>query len=287
MTQPYVPHLFISIGLTGAYLTLRETHLNYYANQGNYGNAVVNGVYQGRTEESSHHLFNLSQDADEALRKAQEHAEKTGLVLSTTGDELKEQMREIKRTTAEELERREQARLAAEQEWAQKIEREREGYYQKIAQGIYPLGFYQNQAFREAPVGYINWLIDNKDQFEDEVMADLAAAVEKECADLILPKPDPELTLGKPKQRMELDVIVVRRATFYRQNFFGGFDQVEKVCVITLVDEHFGACVLSMTPSFDAEVGQRFKIKATVKSHDEYKGQAQTRVQRIKILETK
>jgi hypothetical protein len=57
----FVPRLFIGIGLTNAYFTLRETylHTSYVPGEGQWGN-FVNGVYQGQviTEVRSHHHFN-------------------------------------------------------------------------------------------------------------------------------------------------------------------------------------------------------------------------------------
>ena len=53
---------------------------------------------------------------------------------------------------------------------------------------------------------------------------------------------------------------------------------------IVIMRDDSGACVVSKG-AFYAEVGEKLTIKATVKEHDEYKGQAQTRVMRVKILE--
>jgi hypothetical protein len=44
------------------------------------------------------------------------------------------------------------------------------------------------------------------------------------------------------------------------------------------------ACLLAKG-KFNAQVGEKLKIKATVKRHDEYKGQPQTVVNRVKVIE--
>ena len=94
----FVPHLYIGVGETGAFFTLRETYLHErYANGCRY------------TEVRSFHHFNLSQDADEAFEKARAFAERNLIQLNTTREQLTEQMRDIQRANAEELERRERA----------------------------------------------------------------------------------------------------------------------------------------------------------------------------------
>lgn len=100
--RQFVPHLFIGVGLTGAYFTLRMTNLRYIPGEGPMGNAIVNGVYQGTVEVGSEHLFNLSQDADEAFEKAQA-AQEMALRLSSTRESLDQEMREIQRATAEQM----------------------------------------------------------------------------------------------------------------------------------------------------------------------------------------
>jgi len=54
--------------------------------------------------------------------------------------------------------------------------------------------------------------------------------------------------------------------------------------IISMVDDETGACIISKSTSFSAETGDKLTFKATVKAHDDYKGQAQTVVQRIKVL---
>ena len=52
-----------------------------------------------------------------------------------------------------------------------------------------------------------------------------------------------------------------------------------------MIDRATGACLVSKSGAFYAEEGEELKIKATVKEHAEYLGQAQTVVQRIAVLE--
>ena len=103
----YQPHLFIDIGKTYAFFTLRETYLHVV-----YGKDPVMGTgYVKGTEVRSHHLVNLSQDPQEAFDKAQDYARDMQMSLANKSPvELKKALRDIKRSNAEEM----QARLVAE-----------------------------------------------------------------------------------------------------------------------------------------------------------------------------
>lgn len=106
----YTPHLFIGIGHTYAFFTLRETYLHVvYGKDPTTGAAIIRG-----TEVRSFHHFNLSQDPQEAFEKAQSCAKQMGLTLSNKNPiELEKALRDIKRSNAEEM----HAKLVA-QAWA-------------------------------------------------------------------------------------------------------------------------------------------------------------------------
>lgn len=242
----FVPHLYIDIGRTGALFTLRETFL-YTKYVGGQREELV----------SSFHHKNLSQDPDEALRKAQDFAKEYGLELTTTRESLADDLRKITRRSAEDVEAERQA-----------IERERENYRierelalkEKIDNGVFPFGAFSGEKFRDAPIQYINWLIEKKDDFED-LMKYLAEKVAEECADLVLPKPDPDAYYGEPKQRFDEDVTVIRRTSFTRPAYSGFRD--EYVFVTTMVNKD-GVCFVSITPSFYADPEEFLKTGAMV-----------------------
>lgn len=98
-------------------------------------------------------------------------------------------------------------------------------------------------------------------------------------------RPDPELLLGEPKQRLQFDVTVIKSAYFTRPAYMGDYD--ETVHVITMVDKKTKACLLSKSTAFNAEEGEELTIKGTIKEHSEYNGQAQTVLQRINVLSEK
>lgn len=96
----YQPHLFIDIGKTYAFFTLRETYLHIV-----YGKDPVTGAgYVKGSEVRSFHHLNLSQDPQEAFDKAESYAKQMGLTLSNKGPkELKVDLRDIKRSNAEQM----------------------------------------------------------------------------------------------------------------------------------------------------------------------------------------
>jgi hypothetical protein len=113
----FTPHCFIGIGATGAMFTLRETYLHEYHTR--------ERVYR---EVRSFHIQNLGTTPDESIEKAQDMAKSRGLELNTTREKLDDELRAIKRATAEELAERERqmkehmlesAKLAAQrqEEW--------------------------------------------------------------------------------------------------------------------------------------------------------------------------
>lgn len=281
----FTPKLFVGIGETGAFFTLRETyeHKTYSPGEGAMGNAVVNGVYQGscHTEIWSFHHFNLSQDADEAFEKAVECSHNMGLELISTREELDFNMREIKRATAAELEERKAREERMKQEWEEQLKVWQEEKIQKIADGIYPIGAFIDKKFEEASVGYINWLINKVETFDaGSILQLMAQAVKERCSHLMLPVAEVDKVVGQPKQRLEFNVTVTRVASFPVN-----IGYVTEMMYITTMVTDDKVCLVCKSSSFRADVGEKFKMKATVKEHGEYQGQAQTVVQRITIVE--
>jgi len=278
----FVPHLFISVGETGAFFTLRETYEHIYYGPG----AVVNGAFSGSVEISirSMHHFNLSQDPDEAIAKAQACADSMGLKLNTTREQLVSEMRDIHRASAEQLEERERRFTEQRAMW----DAERDAYIaqrnEKIANGMFTFGPFAGKKFEEAPRGYLSWLMDKVSDFEEGSVIRLTAeSVLRLVPHLAYPKPDKTLHVGAEKQRLSFDVIVVGSRNFMRDGF--GYYSGPEVCfVTTMIDKATNACLVVFSGAFSPEEGTEMKIKATVKSHDEYNGQAQTIVQRVIVL---
>lgn len=260
----FIPYLFVGVGETGAYFTLRETYLHVW-----YIGSSAN------KEVRSFHHFNLSQDADEAFEKAKAYADANAIRLKTSREELDIEMRNIKRMKAEEIAEREARMRQAEAEaLAYKIERH-QAAMRMIEEGKYPIGRYRDSAFTEAPVRYINWLIGAKGEFEEgTIIKALAEAVAERCAHLLLPVADKNKTYGEVGKRVDFEATVVAKYAF--DGYYG-------VTYIVNTVTPNGECIVYKGGSFAPEVGEKVKAKATVKEHAEYRGQMQTVVQRVKL----
>jgi hypothetical protein len=285
----FVPHLFISVGETHAYFTLRETylHTSYVRGPGSLGNCVLNGVYRGSvfTEVRSHHIKNLSQDSVEAISKAKEYADLVGMPLKSSLDEIEMEMRQIKRATAEQLEVR--ARKMREMEIANRdsyIE-SKELKLNALYAGYLPFGGMDIRGLhiRKAPLSYINWIVDNQEKTEKYSILWIAAEVIKEqYADLLLPKADPTVHVGVEGERQTFDVICTKVTGFARPGYMGG---TEYIVVTTMIDKKTNGSMVVFSNKFNAlSVGQEAKIKATVKKHDAYAGAAQTTLTRVNVI---
>lgn len=286
----FQPNLFIGIGKDNHFFTLRETFLKELKNA---RGAVYHEVW-------SFHHFNLSQDADEAIAKATEVAERMGMPLRTSRAEITEQLDAIKRSTEQELREREERIARQQQEWEDTQAAHLARWHQQIRSGCFPdcfrncgdaqgkwveyrlpSGFtttVHERPFENASTSYLNWLMDKHDAgaFEQgSLIAMTAARVAELCADKRFPKADPKRHCGTIGKRQEFDVTIVRE--FY---FDGAYGRSYFVTMIT--DD--GCCLLSKG-RFTAKVGDHLRIKATIKDHDKYKGQAQTVVQRIALVE--
>lgn len=87
--------------------------------------------------------------------------------------------------------------------------------------------------------------------------------------------------IGLPKERLILNVECIKSTGFIRPVYYG--DDTEFVNVTTLVTK-CNKLVVVKSPLWRADKGDKLKIKATVKSHDNYRGDDQTIVQRVVVL---
>lgn len=271
----FCPTLFIGIGEGSFYYTLRETYLHeqWVGGQGGYMNREVR----------SFHHRNLSQNLDEAITKAEELSTIFGTPLRVKKEELEMEMGEIKRATAEQMAERARRIKEAEIEYQQIKEEKFRLQMNTVAEGKYPFGQYLGKPFADAPASYINWFM--KGEFEEgTVINEVKLALWRNHPDLALPEPDKEKLAGTVGKRATFNVTLIKEASFMR-NTYAGYGY-ETVYVTTMVTDA-GECLVCFSTSFGGTVGEKIKIKATVKEHSDYKGQAQTIVQRVKILEEK
>jgi len=91
--------------------------------------------------------------------------------------------------------------------------------------------------------------------------------------------------VGEIGQRIEIAVTVERVYEFSRPRF-GYEHQSETVYIVTMRDAGSNA-IVSKSPRFAPEKGDKFTLRATVKDHSEYRGEKQTVVQRCAIIKEK
>lgn len=91
--------------------------------------------------------------------------------------------------------------------------------------------------------------------------------------------------VGAPGQRIEATVTVERVTSFYRPEF-NNPNHAQTVWIVTMRDAA-GNALVSKSPRFCPEKGASLTIRATVKQHDEYRDEAQTLLQRIKVVPAK
>lgn len=87
-------------------------------------------------------------------------------------------------------------------------------------------------------------------------------------------------TLG---ERLRGLVVTVERLHSFTRPAFRGFGE-DVVYIVTMRDAA-GNCIVSKSQSFAAQVGERLTIDATVKDHGDFRGQAQTTIERVKVRE--
>ena len=262
----FIPRLFIGVGQDNHFFTLRETY--EYSDHSNAGELL-------NYEIRSFHHFNLSQNADEAFAKAGRYATEFGLVLSTaSASELVNEMQAIQRADAEELVRREIYRLQVQTEHEAERKQNFDRMVEVVKAGFFPCTKHIGSSFIATDRGYVRWLMGKTDEFETgSIMRIIADELNENFSQLAAPDFNDQF-VGDIGQRLTLEVEVMRSYTF-----FGNFGPVH---FVTMRDAN-GVCVLSKG-SFIAEAGEVLKVKATVKKFDNYKGQNQTVVNRVKVI---
>ena len=283
--QGFTPHLFIGIGETCAFYTLRETYLHetFIRGAGPMGGAVVNGVYQGTVsrEVRSFHHQNLSQDAAEAIEKAEMIARRMGMDLrGATLEKIEREMRDIHRRDEEQM------RAARTQAAWDAVYRQDTVFDPQIMDGLtrthrctFVFGKYAGKTFAEVNEfdrDYLEFMARDDAYGRDEEMElrrlSLETFLENHAPALVL-NDDHFGTIGT---RYDIDLTV----TFVRpvQSYYGmsllikGHD----------ADGHRFTTFYSGN-KFDPKVGETYSLKATVKDHDDYDGINQTMLTRIAV----
>lgn len=91
--------------------------------------------------------------------------------------------------------------------------------------------------------------------------------------------------VGEIGKRMRNVAVTVERVASYERASFRSYSgAMETVWIVTMRDGD-GNALVSKTPTFRAEAGEKLVIDATPKDHNEYNGERQTVVLRIKVHE--
>lgn len=269
-TTTFTPYLYVSIGQTGAMFTLRQTYLETVVVDGH--NTVV---------VRSFHMSTLGTDEERARAKAERLSHEYGLPLRNPDEKLAQELREIIRRSPEVLEReRVMMEMALKEEAQRQLELFAEAQAKKVEmllEGKSPFSrnSYYGKRFDEMDPKYVSWLINARSTFEPwSIIAIASAVAEQQCPHLKVEELDPVATLGEPGQRLEITAKVIRTGSY--ESTFG------RVYVTTFATPD-RVCLVCRSTSFTAQVGETLTFKATIKKHGEYKGQAQTEIQRITI----
>lgn len=266
----YIPHLFISIGETAAYYTLRETYMHEF-----------HDGYSIRHQVRHYHHFNLSQDLDTAIEKAKEHAGRMCLELQYDYDVLKCEMRDIQRATADEMAARQAALEARQREWEAEQALREQDFADKLEAGIMPIGRYYGKTFEELPIGYSEWLLNGEFEPESKLLR-VAEVYRVKCSHRALPKGNGRY-IGEIGKRRVFEATVIKsiRLEMYEQ-----YSRSMCYLYITKMVASTGELLVVKSSSFSQhdKEGSIIKFKATPKAHTIYRDEEQTILSRVTLI---
>lgn len=91
--------------------------------------------------------------------------------------------------------------------------------------------------------------------------------------------------VGTVGQRLAGKIVVERVASFERAAF--GYRGIEVVYIVTMRDDDGNALVVKSPNAYGFTKGETYTIRGTVKDHDSYRGECQTVLNRVTIVEGK
>lgn len=229
-----------------------------------------------------HYCVNLSTDWEKAVEKAKAFA---GDALSISKSFT---LNDIKRRTEEELAEARRQEEIAQAEWEEKVNQRRSAQIDLISEGIWPFGKFGGEKIAEAPNSYIRFMgeMELDDTPENTVMAFLKKYLHDVFPEIFnLPTPNGEY-FGEPKLRTQFVATVVAKFSFDSE---WGTTTVLKMVKDSgeLVVYMGGSCPHEIVYNECGqdyafpEVGNTYAFKATVKGHEEFRDEKQTKVQRI------
>lgn len=88
--------------------------------------------------------------------------------------------------------------------------------------------------------------------------------------------------VGQTGERIEVTATVERESTYERRRF--GYDRESEIVYITTMRDAAGNTIVVKSPAFRARVGATVTVRGTVREHSDYRGEAQTVLQRVAML---
>jgi len=267
----FSPVLFVGIGATFGFYTLRETYLH----ERWVGGA---GGYMDKTVRSFHHR-NLANTADLAWTKANEAGKAMGIPMITEREGMEEEMRKLTRASADEM--KERAYKAA----VEANERSEDNdFYMMLNLTKYPVsefagGKYAGKTFAEVNKfdrGYLEWMASREEfRFPSDELSNLALKTFLENYEAVLVANDEHF--GELKTRYEFEATIV--STMLIDSDYGGSTLVK------MIDENgYRLATFYSGYKWEPKAGEEIRFKATVKKHGDYKGVNETMVNRVAVL---
>jgi len=147
-----------------------------------------------------------------------------------------------------------------------------------ISHGRFPFGKHAGEAFEEAPRTYIDWIIKTEREKPTAVLTELVKALKPIFPEAFIdfPLPNGQCLKCEAGEKIEFEAFVSDKFSF--EGHFGSTDVTKFILETGEILVHKG------TRSFSCEVGEKVKIKATVKEFSEYNEIKQTMIIRPKRL---
>ena len=211
------------------------------------------------------YICNLATDPERAEAKARAIAPPGELQLESIPDLV-----EIRRREIEEIRLIRQAREQREQdEFNSRVLAK----IDTIEAGFFPFGIYRDERFEKADNGYILYMLKCPNEDDDAVFKTLKSALTHKFPHLAnLPKPN-----GKyyPNDSGRESFTAVMIEDFGFEGYYGYIHIQKLVCESGELITYMGSA-----PPF-RDIGESYTFNATIKCHEEYKGEKQTKIQRV------
>jgi hypothetical protein len=278
----FTPSLFIGIGETCAFYTLRETYLHetYLPSDTAMGGCVLNGSYQGEVirEVRSFHHFNLAQDQVEAFEKAQAVARELGMDLITKREALSTMMRDIKRRDEEQMRA---ARLEAAVRANEYVDTHADRWMMEnlttTPRNTFRIGKHAGKTFAEVNQfdrDYLEFMAVADDRFSKP-----ESELRRLCLETFLEKTPAVLIetddhFGTIGDRVTIDVTIKSVKVLHT-------DYGTTLLIKMVGSEGHRFTSFYSGNKFNPKAGETFTVKATIKDHDDYDGINQTLLNRI------